>query len=54
MEKFLKLISPSLKQKIAFVIFEEPLKNNALVKGMQKQNVLQNMLQQVAIGAPVP
>jgi hypothetical protein len=36
MDKFLSLISPSLKQKIAIVIFEEPLTNNSLVKSMQK------------------
>jgi hypothetical protein len=36
MKKFFKLISPSLKQKIALVIFFEPLAMNALVKGMQK------------------
>lgn len=41
MIKFFELISPSIKQKIAFVIFEEPLYNNILFRGIHKYNLSQ-------------
>lgn len=44
MVQFLELISPSLKQKIALVIFLEPLTMNILVKGIHKQNMMLNKI----------
>ena len=49
MIQFLDLISPSLKQKIALVIFEEPLTLNSLMKGMHRLNQIQDRMNKMGM-----